>query len=93
MSDEIEKMNSVSEEEINRVTALTETSFIRQIEQVSERADLMSMFSQFFDDPHRLNSEVQRLSSVSAANVENFVSNFLGEDNRAVLTYTPGNKP
>ena len=93
MSDEIEKMNSVSEEEIDRVTALTETSFIRQIEQVSERADLMSMFSQFFDDPHRLNSEVQRLSSVSAANVENFVSNFLGEDNRAVLTYTPGNKP
>ncbi|MEO2158340.1 MAG: pitrilysin family protein [bacterium] len=90
LSEEIEKMNSVRTEEISRVIALTETSFIRQIEQVGERADLLSMFSQFFDDPHRLNSEIERLCSVSSGDVENFTSEFLGEDNRAVLTYMPG---
>ena len=83
-------MSSVRDEEISRVIALTETSFIRQIEQVGERADLLSMFSQFFDDPNRLNSEVERLCSVSSRDVETFTSDFLGEDNRAVLTYMPG---
>lgn len=92
MSDEIEKMSSIQDEEISRVVALTETSFTRQIERVSERADLLSMFTQFFDDPHLLNSEVERLSSVSAEEVESFTSDFLGEDNRAVLTYMPGDK-
>jgi predicted Zn-dependent peptidase len=92
MSDELEKMNSIRDEEISRVVALTETSFTRQIEQVSERADLLSMFTQFFDDPRLLNSEVERLSSVSAGEVENFTSDFLGEDNRAILTYMPGDK-
>ena len=36
MSDEIEKMSSIQDEEISRVVALTETSFTRQIERVSE---------------------------------------------------------
>jgi predicted Zn-dependent peptidase len=90
LSDEIEKMGSVRDEEISKVIALTETSFIRQVEQVGERADLLSMFTQTFDDPDRLNSEVERLCSVSSREVENFSAEFLGENNRAVLTYMPG---
>jgi hypothetical protein len=83
-------MGSVRDEEISKVIALTETSFIRQVEQVGERADLLSMFTQTFDDPDRLNSEVERLCSVSSREVENFSAEFLGENNRAVLTYMPG---
>ena len=51
----MEGLASVTDQEIQRAVALTETALVRQIEQVGERADLVSMFDQLFDDPERLN--------------------------------------
>jgi predicted Zn-dependent peptidase len=86
---EIEGLTSVTEQEIERATALTETGLVRQIERVAERADLVSMFDQLFDDPERLNGELDRLRAVTPADVCAFVERFLGAENRAVLTYVP----
>lgn len=86
---EIEGLASVTDREIERAVALTETALIRQIEQVGQRADLVSMFDQLFDDPERLNGELERLRAVTPADVSEFVARFLGADNRAVLTYVP----
>ena len=86
---ESEGLASVTDQEIERAVALTETALVRQIEQVGERADLVSMFDQLFDDPARLNSELERLRAVTPADVSAFVERFLGADNRAVLTYVP----
>ena len=87
--EEVEGLSSVTEREIERAVALTETSLVRQIEQVGERADLVSMFDQLFDDPDRLNGELDRLRAVTPTDVSAFVESFLGADNRAVLTYVP----
>jgi predicted Zn-dependent peptidase len=87
--EEIEGLTSVTEQEIQRAVALTETALVRQIEQVGERADLLSMFDQLFDDPERLNGELERLRAVTPSDVSTFVERFLGTDNRAVLTYVP----
>ena len=87
--EEVEGLSSVTEREIERAVALTETSLVRQIEQVGERADLVSMFDQLFDDPDRLNGELDRLREVTPTDVSAFVESFLGADNRAVLTYVP----
>ncbi|MCH7933066.1 MAG: insulinase family protein [Gemmatimonadetes bacterium] len=86
---EIEGLASVTEQEIERAVALTETALVRQIERVGERADLFSMFDQLFDDPERLNSELDRLRAVTPGDVSAFVDRFLGTDNRAILTYVP----
>ena len=86
---ESEGLASVTDQEIERAVALTETALVRQIEQVGERADLVSMFDQLFDDPERLNGELERLRAVTPADVSAFVERFLGADNRAVLTYVP----
>ena len=86
---EIEGLTSVTDQEIERAVALTETALVRQIEQVGHRADLVSMFDQLFDDPARLNSELERLRAVTSVEVSAFVERFLGPENRAVLTYVP----
>jgi len=89
LTTELEGLGTVTEEEIQRAVALTETALVRQIEKVGDRADLVSMFDQLFDDPHRLNSELGRLGAVTPDDVSDFVGRFLGADNRAVLTYVP----
>lgn len=88
---EIEGLASVTEQEIQRAVALNETSLVRQMERVGERADLVSMFDQLFDDPDRLNGELDRLRAVTPSDVSAFVERFLGADNRAILTYVPIN--
>jgi len=88
--DEMEGVVSVSQSELDRAVALTETHFMRTIQQVGARADLLSMFDQTFDDPARLNTEVDRVRSVTRSQVRDFGEEFLGPNNRAVLTYIPG---
>jgi zinc protease len=88
--EEVEGLASVDRGELDRAVAMTETHLLREIQQVGERADLLSMFDQVFDDPGRLNSEVERVRGVTRSQVESFASTFLGPDNRALLTYVPG---
>jgi zinc protease len=88
--EEVEGLASVRQGELDRAVAMTETHLLREIQQVGERADLLSMFDQIFDDPGRLNSEVERVRGVTRSQVESFASTFLGPDNRALLTYIPG---
>jgi zinc protease len=86
---EIEGLSSVTDQEIERAVALTETALVQQLQHVGERADLLSMFDQVFDDPGRLNGELERLRAVTPADVSKLVDGFLGAENRAVLTYVP----
>jgi hypothetical protein len=48
------------------------------------------MFDQIFDDPDRLNTEVDRIRAVTRSQIREFGARFLGPDNRAFLTYIPG---
>jgi predicted Zn-dependent peptidase len=89
LSTELERMAAVDAAEAARAVTLTETRFVRGIEQAGERADLLSMYDQLFDDPTRVNREIDRLKAVTTAEIETFASEYLGEDNRAVLTYLP----
>ena len=86
---ELEGLESVPEDEIQRAVAITETSLISEIQRVEERADVISMFDQFFDDPSRLNSELERIRAVNPTQVSEFTNEFFRSNNRAVLTYIP----
>ncbi len=88
--DETEGLSSVGQGELDRAVALTETGLMRNLQQVGGRADLLSMFDQTFDDPARLNREVDRVRAVTRSQVEAFGDEFLGPNNRAFLTYIPG---
>ena len=86
---ELEGLVDARQDEIDRAITLTETDLVRALERVADRADLLSMFDLYFDDPGRLNRELDRLRSVSLADVRAFVDQYFGVDNRAVLTYVP----
>ena len=47
------------------------------------------MFELYFDDPNRLNTELDRLRAVTVDEIRAFAKERLGPDNRAVLTYEP----
>ncbi|MHB1192636.1 MAG: M16 family metallopeptidase [Longimicrobiales bacterium] len=90
LGEEVEGLADAAEEEVERAVAVLETDLVRSLEQVGERADLLSMFELYFSDPGRLNEEVDRLRGVSASDVRRFAAERLGPANRAVVTYRPG---
>ena len=89
LTDELERLASATAEEVSRAVALTDTRFVRMLEEASERADLLSMFTLLCDDPERLNQERDRIRAVTAADVRAVAERWLGPDNRAVLVYEP----
>ncbi|MDA0328687.1 MAG: pitrilysin family protein [Gemmatimonadetes bacterium] len=89
MSEEIDALADAQQSELDRAITLTETDLVRGLERVAERADLLSMFDLYFDDPGRLNRELDRLRAVSLEQVRSFVGERLAVDNRAILVYEP----
>ncbi len=87
--EQMEGLASATEEEVARAVALTDTRFVRMLEEVAERADLLSMFTLLFDDPDRLNQEMDLIRAVTPADVRAVAEEWLGSDNRAVLAYEP----
>jgi len=87
--EELDALTGARQHEVERAIALTETDLVRTLERVAERADLLSMFDLYFDDPGRLNRELDRLRSVTLDQIRTFVGERLGADNRAVLVYEP----
>jgi predicted Zn-dependent peptidase len=88
---EIDALRSegVSEAEVERAVALIETDFVASMQAAGERADKLSMFATYFGDPGLLNEQVDRYRQVRAADVNAFVRERLGPDNRASLLYVP----
>jgi predicted Zn-dependent peptidase len=89
MLEEFDKLGEIGQAEVDRAVALEETRVLTELERVSERADLLSMFEHYFEDPGRLASEVDRLRDVSPSQVQDFAREFLGETNRVLVTYVP----
>ncbi len=89
MSDEIEGLSGADQAEVDRAIALAETDLVHSLERIATRADLLSMFDLYFDDPGRLNQELDRLRAVTVDQIREFAREYLGADNRAVITYAP----
>jgi zinc protease len=89
---ELEALADTTAEEVERAVAVSETDLVRSLERVAERADLLSMFALYFDEPARLNTELDRLRAVTPDAVRRFAGERLQNDNRAVLTYVPAKR-
>jgi zinc protease len=78
-----------SSEELERVRNLHDAGVASALERISERADRLSMYALFFDQPERINDEMRRYETVEADQVQSFLREYMGTDNRVVLTYVP----
>ena len=87
--EELDALADVTDEEVERSRILAEAREVRGLESMSHRADLLSMYTTFFDDPGLLNGTVERIRAVTTEDVRAVARDFLGADNRAVVAYVP----
>ena len=74
---------------MERATRLIAASRLIELQRVDQRADALSMFETLFQDPERINSELERIQAVKAADVRAFAQRYLNDDNRVLLIYVP----
>jgi len=79
----------VAESEVKRAIALIETDLVVSLQSAGERADRLSMFATYFNQPGLINEQADRYLSVTTERVNDLISGRLGEDNRASLLYVP----
>ncbi|HTR79262.1 MAG TPA: pitrilysin family protein, partial [Gemmatimonadaceae bacterium] len=93
---EVDQMvaTGVSDAEVERAVALIQTDYTRAMQSAGERADRLSQFATYFGDPGLVNRQLDRYRTVTAADVNGFVHERLGADNRASLVFVPrGHRP
>ncbi|HJQ19743.1 MAG TPA: pitrilysin family protein [Gemmatimonadaceae bacterium] len=83
------RVNGVTPDELARAVTLIKTDYIAALQSAGERADRLSMFATYFDDPSLINEQVERYAAVTVDDVNAFIEERLGEDNRASLLYIP----
>jgi zinc protease len=81
--------DGVSEDEVARAIALIQTEFVAAMQSAGDRADRLSMFATYFKDPDLANEQVQKYQAVTADDVNEFIRERMGEDNRASLLFVP----
>jgi predicted Zn-dependent peptidase len=85
--------DGVDDAEVRRAIALIQTMFVSSMQEAGERADKLSMFATYFGKPELINEEVERYRAVTTAQVNAFIRERLGENNRASLLYVPREEP
>lgn len=81
--------DGVDAAEVRRAVALIQTMFVSSMQEAGERADKLSMFATYFGKPELINEEVDRYRAVTTDQVNAFIRERLGENNRASLLYVP----
>ncbi len=75
--------------DLERVRNLHAAHFAGGLERISERADRLSMYTCLFDEPERINAELERREAVDAGRVMAALRDSVRTDNRLVLTFVP----
>jgi zinc protease len=89
ITEQFERLRDVEDADVERAVSLLAAERLNELQRLDERADQLSMYTQLFDDPERINTEVDRIRAVTPQLVRDFAARYLGTDNRAVLTYVP----
>ncbi len=85
----VDALRTASDEDVARAVSLIESRHLTDLQRVDHRAEVLSMMTTLFDDPARINTEIDRYRAVTTGDVRELAGAFLGANNRAVLTYVP----
>ncbi|MGH7477062.1 MAG: M16 family metallopeptidase [Longimicrobiales bacterium] len=93
LQQEAESLRDASDRDVARAISLIESRQLIDLQRVDERADLLSMYTTLFDEPERINTEIERIRAVTPEAVRTFAAQDLVPDNRAALVYVPESSP
>ena len=85
----VDSLRVVGDDDVERALSIIEARQLTELQRVDYRADIFSMMTTLFDDPSRVNTELERYRAVTTSDVREFAGAYLGADNRTVLTYVP----
>ena len=83
----VDELRTVSDDDVKRAISMIETRHLTDLQRVDERADAFSMMATLFDDPGRVNTELDRYRAVTTADIREFAAMFLVPENRSIMTY------
>ncbi len=75
--------------DLERARNRTRVAFLEQLQSLDQRADLLSQFATFFDDPELLYGELDRYAAVAAAEIRELAAERLRPDQRVLLWVVP----
>ena len=81
--------DGVTKTDVQRAIAVIEAELIRVMQSAGDRADRLSMFATYFNDPTRLNEQLDLYRDTSVDDVNEFIRRQLGQDNRVSLLFVP----
>ena len=79
----------VTDDDVARAVALTETDLVVALQSAGDRADRLSLFATYFGDPGLVNAQAERYRAVTVERVNAFARERLVPANRASLLYVP----
>lgn len=82
-------VDGVTQQDVARAVTLIETDLVAALQSAGERADRLSMFATYFDDPALVNEQADRYRAVTIDRVNDFICERLVPENRATLLYVP----
>lgn len=85
--------SGVSSHELQKAKNQSENSFINRQQTLLGIADLLAFYRTFYKNTKMINSELERILSVSAEDIKDTAAKYLLKNNRVVLNYLPKNKP
>jgi predicted Zn-dependent peptidase len=83
----IDELREIGDDDVERAVSMIATRHLTELQRVDERADAFSMMATLFDDPGRVNTELERYRAVTTADVRAFAQAYLVPENRCVLMY------
>ena len=89
VQEEVDRLHDegATEEEVARAVSLIETELLISLQSAGDRADKLSLFATYFDDPSLVNVQAARHRAVTVKQVNAFARERLGRNNRASLLY------
>jgi predicted Zn-dependent peptidase len=91
IDEEIEKVKNgpIADWEIEKARNNAKRSFVGSLTSTLSRANLLGEYALFYDDPGRINTRIDRLAKVTAADVQRVARQYLTPENRTVVLTWP----
>lgn len=81
----------LSDSELERPRNQVLSGYYQGLQPLDRRADLLSEFTTYFDDPDRVSVEPENYLRLTAEDLRGYAASYLGTDQRVVLTFVPRN--
>ena len=78
-----------SRADLERARNSLRVDFLEQLQSLDQRADLLSQLTTYFDDPGRLDGELERYLDISAEEIQEAAADLLRRERRVVLRVVP----